>query len=238
MNSTHADQVTIGFVSVDNPNDHTPPAVPAGVLLTDGNGTTTLDWNDNTLVIFTCDNGSNVKVTTVFNGDDYKGGKASTFDPGTHVAFVAWGLPEIPAGSFSDDLADMTDILPTICDVAGVTVDEGYHLDGRSMRSQIFGRSRDPRRWVYGYYYDSRNSGTRRNAWVRNKHYKLYQDGADHTGTPYVGTSRGQLYDVINDERETSPLPAPPAGSRLEALKAEFQAVLDRMDADDDPGSN
>jgi hypothetical protein len=116
---------------------------------------------------------------------------------------------------------------------AGVPVDPDYVLDGRSLRSQLFGKSRDPRRWVYGYYFDSRNPTTRRMAWARNKHFKLYQDGLDHTGTPYVGATRGNLYDVVNDERETGPLPNPPAGSRLQALKAEFQAVLDRMDADD-----
>jgi hypothetical protein len=43
-----------------------------------------------------------------------------------------------------------------------------------------------------------------------------------------------KFYDVINDEREDAALPDPPVGSRLEALKAEFQAVIDRMDADTD----
>jgi arylsulfatase A len=193
---------------------------------------------DNTLVIFTGDNGTNTGITTVFNGANYQGGKAGTFDPGTHVPFVAWGLPEIPAGSVSDDLADMSDILPTICDVAGVPIDQDYVIDGRSMRSQLYGLSRDPRRWLYGYYFDSRNPATRRMAWVRNKHFKLYQNGLDHTGNAYVGATRGKLYDVINDERETTPLPTPPVGSRLQALQNEFQAVLNRMNDDADPGDN
>ncbi len=111
-------------------------------------------------------------------------------------------------------------------------------VDGRSLRSQLFGRSRDLRRWIYGYYFDSRNPGTRRFAWVRNKHFKLYQDGLDYTGGAYVGATRGNLYDVINDERETTALPIPVAGSRLEVLRDEFQAVLDRMDADADPRVN
>ncbi len=42
----------------------------------------------------------------------------------------------------------------------------------------------------------------------------------------------------INDERETTALPIPVAGSGLEVLRDEFQAVLDRMDADADPRVN
>lgn len=193
---------------------------------------------DNTLVIFTSDNGTNKAITTSFNGLPYQGGKSESFDPGTHVAFVAWGLPSIPAGSVCDDLADLTDVLATITDVAGIPIPQDYITDGRSLRSQLYGKSRDPRRWVYGYYYDSRNPNTRRSAWVRNKHFKLYQSGVDHTNSSFVGGNAGKFYDVINDIRETTPLPIPEAGSRMEALKAEFQAVLDRLNEDSQPGNN
>ena len=54
--------------------------------------------------------------------------------------FPVEGLPEIQPG---DDLADMTDLLPTVTDIAGVPVDSDYVVDGRSLRSQLFGRSRD-----------------------------------------------------------------------------------------------
>ena len=63
---------------------------------------------DNTLVIFTCDNGTNTGITTQFNGASYQGGKAGTFDPGTHVGAVAWGMKGQEQGAVSDDLADLT----------------------------------------------------------------------------------------------------------------------------------
>jgi len=55
------------------------------------------DLRDNTLVLFTSDNGTSFRITSQFNGASYRGGKAGSFDPGTHVAMVAWGLPGIPA---------------------------------------------------------------------------------------------------------------------------------------------
>jgi arylsulfatase A len=184
---------------------------------------------NNTLVFITGDNGTNKGITTQFNGASYAGGKGGTFDPGTHVPAVAWGMKNMVTNTVCDDLVDLTDILATICDVAGVPIDQDYIIDGRSFRSKLLGESRDPRRWVYGWY--TNKDGVLQHAWARNKHYKLYE-----TGLP--GSRSGNFYDVINDDREVSPLPPPPAGSRLEALKAEFQAVLDRMDADSDPGNN
>jgi hypothetical protein len=97
-------------------------------------------------------------------------------------------------------------------------------FDGRSFRSQLLGKSRDPRRWIYGWY-DGKY------AWARNKYYKLYKTGLN-------GNRAGKFYDVINDDREVAALPEPLAGSRLEALKAEYQAVIDRMDLDNAPNTN
>lgn len=67
---------------------------------------------------------------------------------------------------------------------------------------------------------------------MRNKHFKLYQDGLDLKGEPDVGATRGDFHDVLNEPLETRPLSPPAVGSRLEVLRREFQALLDRMDLD------
>jgi arylsulfatase A len=182
-----------------------------------------LGLRNDTLVMFSGDNGTNTGITSLFNGENYKGGKGTTPDNGTHVPFAATWPGHIPEGSVSDDLADYSDFVSTIADVAGVPLPQDINFDGRSLRSQLLGRSRDPRRWVYCFY--MRNAGNNPKILVRNKQWKLYQEGGGDSARS------GNLYDVINDFGESNPV-TPDPGSELENLRNEFQAVLDRMDAD------
>lgn len=178
-----------------------------------------LGLRDNTLVIFTGDNGTNQKITSRLGDREYPGGKGKTSDNGTHVALLASWPKVIRPGRTCDDLIDFTDVLPTLVEVGGATLPDGIPFDGASFAPQLRGESGTPREWIYCWYErDGKRNKVSRHA--RDKQYKLYADG--------------RYFDVVADPLEEQTLGqtlAPEAADR----RAKLQAVLDRMRVESDP---
>jgi arylsulfatase len=93
-----------------------------------------LELTDDTLVVFTSDNGP-----TYAGGVDYeffksagelRGLKGSLFEGGVRVPMLARWPGQIPAGSESDHLSAHWDVLPTLCAVAGMEAPD--EVDGIS----------------------------------------------------------------------------------------------------------
>ena len=93
---------------------------------------------ENTIILFTADNGSPQNVTSIRNGESIKGGKALLTDAGTHVPLIANWPGTTPAGSECDDLIDFTDFMPTLAELAGATL-PAVTLDGTSFAPQLRG---------------------------------------------------------------------------------------------------
>jgi arylsulfatase A len=155
----------------------------------------TLDENglrQNTLVIFTGDNGTHPKVTSILNGRSYPGGKGSTTDNGTHVPFIARWPGRIQPGTTTQALVDFSDILPTIADVAGLSQQHaGWRIDGSSIWPVLNGSATDSKPYIYCWYH---RDGVRKDAaqLVRTDRFKLYSDG--------------RFFNVGRDLLEKSPL--------------------------------
>ncbi len=163
---------------------------------------------DDTLVLFTCDNGS-AGGRSRWRGQWVGGGKSHMTDAGTRVPLLASGRGVKP-GVECEDLVDFSDFLPTVCAAAGVAVPADRPIDGRSFLPQLGGARGDPRDWIYMWY---SRSGEREKAreFARNQRFKLYRSG--------------ELYDVPADRGERTPL-GPDAGPEAEAARAALQAVL------------
>lgn len=131
---------------------------------------------DNTLILFTADNGTNVQITSQWNGQSIHGGKGSTTDMGTHVPLVACWKGHTPHGVVLNDLIDFTDFYPTFAAMAGVSLGKADPIDGRSFLPQLNGKAGQPREWVLNHYqpYWGRFQGDQ---YVRNAGFKLYRDG-------------------------------------------------------------
>lgn len=87
-----------------------------------------LDIAEETLVIFTGDNGG---VSRYWKGG-MNGFKSSPYEGGVRApCFVRWP-GRIEAGSETDALTSHVDLLPTLCELAGVSVPEGRVIDGKS----------------------------------------------------------------------------------------------------------
>ncbi len=82
-----------------------------------------LGIDENTLVIFTSDNGPYTGVPTpieFFNSNGpFKGGKRDLYEGGIRVPFIARWKNVIPAGAVNDKMIAFWDVLPTFADIIG-----------------------------------------------------------------------------------------------------------------------
>ena len=165
-----------------------------------------LQLRDDTLLIFVGDNGTNKGLRSKLGGKIIKGGKAGTTVYGTHVPMIV-NWPGKVAPAVVEDLADSTDILATICDVADITPPASLPLDGQSLWPRLLGKPAQPRRFIYCWY-SPRGESLREFAF--DKRHKLYQTG--------------QLFDYRSDPLEQRPL----AADVGHEIRRKLQAALDR----------
>ncbi|MCB1229676.1 MAG: sulfatase-like hydrolase/transferase, partial [Verrucomicrobiae bacterium] len=166
---------------------------------------------DNTLVIWTGDNGTYTDIVSEFRGQPYRGGKGSPKDNGTHVGFVASWPGVIEPGRTSDALVDLSDILPTLTDVAGTQTPAG--VDGASLLPVFQGKDAERKKnAIYCWYH---RDGVRDQAsqHARDQRYKLY--------------ATGELYDTVEDMEEKKDLAAGGVPDSLKEEYAKLKAVLD-----------
>src|SRR5690606_25958082 len=84
---------------------------------------------DDTLIIFTSDNGPVDCGSTV----PYRGRKTNLYEGGTRVPTIAYWPGTIQPASRSDAPAMTMDLLPTIADVTGCQIPNDLKLDGVSL---------------------------------------------------------------------------------------------------------
>lgn len=168
-----------------------------------------LALRDDTLVLFVGDNGTFRSLSSRFEQQVIKGMKGRTTVYGTHVPMiVSW--PGKIAPTVIDDLADSTDILKTICDVADVDAPRALPLDGYSLWPRLQGEGRSPREWIYSWYSPR---GEPVKEFVFDDRFKLYATGA--------------LYDYRADPLEQAPL----ADSAAAEVRGRLRAALERYAA-------
>ena len=104
---------------------------------------------ENTLILFTGDNGTSEGIRTEINGRPVPGGKGKLSESGCRVPLVANWKGTICPGTVSEDLIDFTDFLPTLVEAAGTRVPDSITIDGQSFLPQLRGEKGQPREWVF-----------------------------------------------------------------------------------------
>ena len=172
-----------------------------------------LNLRENTLILFTGDNGTDKPVVSKMGDRLVEGGKGSMSDAGTRVALIASWPGTAPKGKVCRDLVDFSDFLPTLCECAGVDVPDKPPIDGRSFLPQLQGRKGDPREWIYCWY--SRGGGAANaKEFARNRRYKLYRTG--------------KFFDIRGDVLEASPLDESGLDEGARKARAMLQGALDK----------
>lgn len=165
---------------------------------------------EDTIIMFTADNGTNVSIRSQWQGQEIRGGKAGMKDNGTHVPFVARWQGHTKPATVLPDLIDFTDFYATLSDAAGRNTTDVDPIDGRSFFPQLNGKSGNLRDWVLCNYqcYWNKEPGQ----YARTARYKLYRDG--------------RFFDVPVDLDEQHNLGQ--LGKESAAIREELQHLLDR----------
>ena len=110
---------------------------------------------DNTIVIFTADNGGNmyneIDGTTPTSNAPLRGGKATMFEGGTRVPGVVVWPGVTAAGSRSDALVQSEDYYPTLLAGLNLQPAEGQRFDGASILPALKGESL-PDKAIFQYF--------------------------------------------------------------------------------------
>ncbi|MDC0088224.1 sulfatase-like hydrolase/transferase [Akkermansiaceae bacterium] len=170
---------------------------------------------ENTLIIFTSDNGTHKPITSNWNGRKIKGGKGDTKNMGTHVPLIAYWKGKSAVGSSCEDLVDFTDVYPTLAKVAGVELGDVDPKDGQSFLPQILGLETTPRTHVLCHYQPYSKFGSKyADVFVRTDRFKLYADG--------------RFYDIANDLDEAKDIAKSFSGEQAVTAHKELKALIDQ----------
>jgi arylsulfatase A-like enzyme len=162
-----------------------------------------LDIREDTIVIWTTDNGSTGSITGTRNGRRVPGAKAKTIEPGINVPFIVNAPGRVPAGVKSDALFTIADMMPTFAEIAGAQAPPQFVYDGVSVADALLGKSPDsPHEWIMAM--GGRNEAKLTDAGVENAY--VYRDRVLRTERfkLYVDTNRTpeKLFDLQNDPWE------------------------------------
>ncbi len=114
-----------------------------------------LDLYDNTLIIFTSDNGpthSGGTDSPWFNSggtfkSEYGWGKGHLHEGGIRIPFIASFPNKIKANTVSDHISYFPDMFATFCDIAGI--DHNVKTDGISIWPELTGKKQDKHEYLY-----------------------------------------------------------------------------------------
>nr|WP_231617659.1 sulfatase [Novipirellula aureliae] len=165
--------------------------------------------DDNTLVIFTSDNGPKIGKAAPL-----KGGKGSTFEGGMRMPAVIRWPGKIPAGTVNGEIMTAMDLLPTFANLAGAEIPSDRVIDGKDIWPVLNRTAKSPHE---AFFYYSKNDLKA----VRSDKWKLHLGSAKGEGSAALYNLEidiGEKINVLADH--------PAVEKRLLALVADFQTEL------------
>lgn len=163
---------------------------------------------ENTLILFTSDNGGGNVADDLFDRNgELKGFKRDLYEGGIRVPMIAWWPGKIPAGQVTDQVMAAWDVLPTLAELAGVS--EVVNLDGISMVPTLTGKetqqSHEYLYWEYFTYNWQWNdpANTKPRNWLTSRAIRM---GKWKVVQNYIesGVTSMELYDLESDPGENN----------------------------------
>jgi choline-sulfatase len=172
----------------------------------------------NTLILFTADHGDGMAAHRMVTK------QVSFIEETVHVPFMVAGPPELVSGDRdADPLTSLLDIMPTLCDVAGVATPTG--MRGRSLRPWLEAAPvEDNQAYVASEWHTEWGFTISPGRMLRTQRYKY---------TRYLEGDGEELYDLANDRGETRTLIADPAHAT--ALAAHRALLDEHLQTTNDP---
>lgn len=190
-----------------------------------------LGLGEDTLIVFLSDNGPWDNTHGPEPGHDparwvggsaapLQGSKATFEEGGVRVPFLARWTGTIPPGGQITTPICVTDLFPTIANLAGAEIPTDRVMDGDDVLGLLTGSSgveADPQHWFHTYHTSSPNWGT---TIVRATRFGRWKVFFDTTPDPLVA------YDLVTDPTESSPVFDPAVLSMLSDLARGYQEAL------------
>jgi arylsulfatase A len=160
---------------------------------------------EKTFVLFTSDNGGALNHGS--DNSPLRGSKGQTYEGGIRVCTIAWWPGKIPAGTSTDAITTMMDILPTLAKLGGAKVPTDRTIDGVDIWPALVGEARP--REAFHYFRGANLQAVRQGPW------KLH-------------LRQGELYHLERDVAESSDVAKdhPEIVARLRRLAAEMNDDL------------
>lgn len=165
-----------------------------------------MGMKDNTVVIFTSDNGALEMVT---DNSPLRRGKGHLYEGGIRVPFIMRWPGHIEPGTVSDNPVISYDIYATIVDIAGSRAWPGSPLDGRSLAEDFKGKEMYDSIALYWYYPHYSPQAKCPGSVIRKGDYKLIE---------FYDPYKVDLYNLREDIGESNDLSDSLPGIKSELL--------------------
>ena len=182
-----------------------------------------LKLDENTLVIYTSDNGPwLIRGEHGGRATPLRGGKGGTYEGGQRVPTIMRWPGKIPAGAVCSELATQMDILPTVALLAGGQAPTDRKIDGKDISPLMFAKpgAKSPHDSFF-YYNGNRLAAVRSGKWKLKVPTNLGEDfsGYLQIENPETEIPRA-LFDLENDigEQKSVLKDYPEVAERLQAM--------------------
>lgn len=182
-------------------------------------GLEALGLRDDTVLMYTCDNG-----TAVYGKNKVSG------ERGPLVPLIVNGPGHVRPRGACDELVSLVDVFPTLAALAGASLPQDYVLDGRSFAWLLRGKAGRPRDYVFSYCADKRLIRTKR--WLLDGDGRLWDCGTNRSGEGYTDVTASQAPEALAARKQfdawLADLPGPDAADPLLVRYREKQAGKSR----------
>ena len=152
-----------------------------------------LGVEDNTIVIFTSDNGPTPNSFELRRAAYLRGTKNSLYEGGINMPFIIKYPAKIKGGEVdAESVLCSVDLYPSLCKMAGIKVEERFDGDGEDLSATLLGKSKTPRKrdlmWDFG----------------RNRNYR--KGSCAYQTSPHLAIRRGEWKLLVNSDRSNAQL--------------------------------
>jgi arylsulfatase A len=180
--------------------------------------------SNNTVIIFTSDNGTGRGVQSLYKGRLIRGKKLGTTRTSINVPLIVYGPGNVLAGKTDTALIDFTDFLPTLANAANISKPTTWgRLDGKTFYDNAKGNTNRERKHVYCYWPTDPNppnpigkDAVNITSFIFNYNYKLYDSAHGY-----------RFYNIRNDVHERTPLITTQLNAQEKLIRTSFKQILD-----------
>lgn len=190
---------------------------------------------DNTIVIFTSDNGPWYNGNP---GDEFRGRKGQSYEGGFRVPLIVRWPGHVAAGSVCSEPTMNIDHFPTLLALAGLELPSDRIIDGKSIAGLLTGRETTSPHDALFYYHHEQLEGIRAGDWKYFRHINHYTWPIPvDKPTTFLGKASGgeflgqwpNLYNLETDEGENYDLASryPDVCARLDRMMTDWEKEIE-----------